>query len=235
MWRHVVPLLQAKYEVFTPTALGHHGGKPATKRPARIEHVVDDIAAQIDELGHDRVHLAGNSMGGWVALELARRGRALSVCALSPGGMWTPNDENHRQVRRDLNGVTAQTVAARPVLPLLTRSARFRRWALRHTAQHGDRVGREEFLELADDVIGCTVLHELLNTDESCGFFESLPCPITVAWSAHDRILPLRTHGAFSRKVLPDAEFKVLADVGHVPMFDDPRLVSETILAATGV
>jgi pimeloyl-ACP methyl ester carboxylesterase len=36
------------------------------------------------------VHLAGNSLGGWIALELARRGRAGSVAALGPAGLETP-------------------------------------------------------------------------------------------------------------------------------------------------
>jgi pimeloyl-ACP methyl ester carboxylesterase len=31
-------------------------------------------------------HLVGHSMGGFVAVELARHGLAATVCALSPGG-----------------------------------------------------------------------------------------------------------------------------------------------------
>ncbi len=37
--------------------------------------------------GFDRAHIAGNSLGGWIALELARRGRAETVTAISPGGL----------------------------------------------------------------------------------------------------------------------------------------------------
>ncbi|HEY2735741.1 MAG TPA: alpha/beta fold hydrolase, partial [Polyangiales bacterium] len=153
------------------------------------------------------------------------------VCALSPGGMWTPNSEEQRQVRRDLRRMAAQTEAARRILPSLAHSARFRRWALRQTMLHGDRVSRAEFIELADDMLGCSVLRDLLDTEETCQGFDRLPCPITIAWAAHDQILPLRTHGALSQQRFPDAEFSVLADVGHVPMFDDPRSISDAILA----
>jgi pimeloyl-ACP methyl ester carboxylesterase len=78
MWKHVVPLLAPHHDVIAPTALGHRGGKRAERRPVRVTDVVDDVERCIDEYGFDRVHLAGNSLGGWVALELARRGRGLS-------------------------------------------------------------------------------------------------------------------------------------------------------------
>ena len=75
MWSHVVPLLADHYDGIAPTMLGHRGGRPATVRPARLEHVVDDAQRLLDELGLEQPHLAGNSLGARVALELARLGR----------------------------------------------------------------------------------------------------------------------------------------------------------------
>lgn len=88
IWSNVLPRLVAHHDVIVPTALGHHGGPPATTRPVSIEHIVDDMERQLDRLGLGKVHLAGNSMSAWIAIELARRGRALTVCALSPAGAW---------------------------------------------------------------------------------------------------------------------------------------------------
>ena len=51
--------------------------------------VIDESERYLDERGLDRPHLAGHSMGGFIALELARRGRAASVCVFSPGGLWS--------------------------------------------------------------------------------------------------------------------------------------------------
>jgi len=59
------------------------------------------------------------------------------------------------------------------------------------------------------------------------------PCPITLAWSGGDRLLPVDVYGARARELIPGARFIVLDDVGHVPMSDDPQLVAETILTAT--
>jgi pimeloyl-ACP methyl ester carboxylesterase len=97
MWSHVVPLLAQHYDVIAPTMLGHRGGRPATVRPTRMAHIVDDARRLLDELGLEQVHLAGNSLGGRVALELARLGRAQTVCALSPSGTWESGSADHRR------------------------------------------------------------------------------------------------------------------------------------------
>jgi pimeloyl-ACP methyl ester carboxylesterase len=58
-------------------------------------------------------------------------------------------------------------------------------------------------------------------------------CPITIAWSGSDALLPVAQYEKKVRERLPQAVFKVLPDVGHVPMFDDPDLVARTILTTT--
>ncbi len=64
--------------------LSHHRGG-AEPHPAALTDAVEDF---LDELGWADAHVAGNSLGGWVALELAKAGRTRSVCALSPAGWW---------------------------------------------------------------------------------------------------------------------------------------------------
>ena len=91
-WQELVPLLSHSHQVHTPTALGHRGGPPVQRRPVTMTDVVDAAERYLDEHGLDRPHLAGNSMGGYMAIELARRGRAATVCALSPPGFWSAGD-----------------------------------------------------------------------------------------------------------------------------------------------
>src|SRR5689334_8577002 len=97
VWRGVVPLLAGDFDAIATTALGHRGGLEPAERPLTIAQLVDGAERQLDELGLDRPHLAGNSLGGWIALELARRGRARTVCALCPAGFW--DEEEHRAER----------------------------------------------------------------------------------------------------------------------------------------
>jgi pimeloyl-ACP methyl ester carboxylesterase len=225
VWHAVIPRLAAHHEVFAPTALGHRGGLRCRMSPVRIADVVDDAERTLDRLQLEQAHLAGNSMGGWVALELARRGRALSVCALSPAGAW----EDAGPTRRRLKLIVKLTQATQNVLPWLAYSSAFRRQALRDNAMHGERLTREHFLWLTEDLLGCSAAEDLLSTREAL-----LPlvahCPITIAWSQHDRIFPVGRHAPIARERVQGARYLVLPHVGHVPMIDDPALVATTIL-----
>jgi pimeloyl-ACP methyl ester carboxylesterase len=69
------------HDVHAPTLLGHRGGPTIQRQPAGVSDMVDAAENYLNEHGLARPHLAGNSLGGWVAIELARRGRAASVCA----------------------------------------------------------------------------------------------------------------------------------------------------------
>jgi pimeloyl-ACP methyl ester carboxylesterase len=233
VWRHVVPLLTDRFEVIVPNALGHRGGTPPTSRPTSIDHVIDDAERALDELGLEKAHLAGNSMGGWVSLELARRGRALSVCAISPAGFWEEGWAERDRAFDLLHTAIRDARRGRRVLPLLSRSSRFRRWAMADVAVHGDRVTREEMIDASDDTIGCEVGSEMIRPGFSLAPLDPAPCPVTLAWAGEDRLFPVAAYRERAQQVVPGAAFLVLEDTGHIPMYDDPRLVADTIRAAT--
>jgi pimeloyl-ACP methyl ester carboxylesterase len=230
VWEDVLPQLAPHYDTIALTALGHRGGPEPTGRPVRIEDVVDAAEAQLDELGLERPHVAGFSMGGRMAIDLARRGRARSVCALSPSGCWEPggNPEGRERLRTSVRDARR----SRPLLPLLLHSKRMRGYAMRLNANHGRRMTREQMLDRIDDTLGCTVVDDLLDGDEGMAPLDPVPCPITIAWSENDRVLPRDTNGERAQELIPQARYLVLEDVGHVALFDDPQLVAETIREA---
>jgi pimeloyl-ACP methyl ester carboxylesterase len=236
VWGDVVPWLAPHHEVVALTALGHRGGAEAQQRPLTVADLVSDVESALDERGLDQPHLAGNSLGGWMALELARRGRAATVCALSPAGSWTAGtSEQTAGVRkiRMAHGM-ARTGRALP-MPLLMRSARLRRLALRDVAAHGEGLTAAHVLEATDDLLGCVVLDDVLRTDEEIAPLDPPPCPITLAWGTRDAILPAEVNGAVLRERIPEARYVSLPGLGHVPMLDDPEMVARTILESTGV
>ena len=205
------------------------------KRPTTFEDWVDDSEQMLDELGLDKPHLAGSSSGGWVALELARRGRAKTVCALSPAGAWDSDWDDRNRLKEELSTAMRETRRSRRLLPLLSYSAGFRRWVMSDVAIHGDRLSRADFIDSADNVLGCTILEDTIEDTTQLEPLDPLPCPITLAWSREDRLFPVDVYGARAQQMIPGARFIVLDDVGHAPMFDDPQLVADTILAATKV
>jgi len=237
VWQDVVPALSDHHRVFTPTLLGHRGGPPARHHPVRIWDVIDAAEGYLDEHGLRRPHLAGNSMGGFVALELARRGRAASVCALSPAGFWSAEDGSHARGAGKVRRIATLSRLSRPMAPLVFRSATVRRLSLRflNSACHGDRLTEAQAIGSVEDVVSCAVSNELLSTaEEQIAPLDPLPCPVTIAWGEKDTLLPIEPYGRIARQRLPRASFEIVPGVNHVPMFDDPALVARTILAVTG-
>jgi pimeloyl-ACP methyl ester carboxylesterase len=90
-WQSVIPLLAERHEVFAPSLAGHHGAAPTVPGAVvSVPALTDALEAQLDDAGIDTAHIAGNSLGGWIALELARRHRARSVVLTrsSPAPRW---------------------------------------------------------------------------------------------------------------------------------------------------
>ena len=103
-WREVIPLLSGFHDVHAPTSMGHVGGAPVAHHPVAVVNLVDEAERYLDDHGLQKPHVGGHSLGGYIAVELARRGRAASVCAITPGGFWTANDprrtETFERIRR---------------------------------------------------------------------------------------------------------------------------------------
>lgn len=234
VWTDVVPLLTDHHDVIAHTVAGHRGGHELDGK-ATIANLTDDAERLLDARGLGRIHVAGNSMGGWIAIELARRGRALTVCAFSPAGFWTPGLTDETSASRMVRRTRRRVQAVRPVAPVLLRIPILRRVAMRDVAEHGDRLTPAQALDAARDTVNCGAAKDLLTPAESVAPLDPLPCPITLAWSGNDRIVPPHVHGATARERLPHAKYVLLPGLGHVPMIDDPRVCAATILTATGV
>ncbi len=51
-----------------------------------------------ERIGLPRPQIAGNSLGAWVALEMAKEGAASSVCGISPAGLWRDRSAPARSI-----------------------------------------------------------------------------------------------------------------------------------------
>ncbi len=237
-WRHWKPVLAdlvARYEVIAPTLSGHNGG-PAYPTGMRLEKVADagdSLERHLDQLGVGTAHFVGNSMGGALALELAKRGRARSVVALSPGGGWEPSGREPERIARFFARQMRMVRASRRQIPRLMRWSGARKLALWDIMRHGELLSPADAVDLSFDPLGCTVVDDVLSSLRAgrahLEDLDEIAAPTLLAWAERDRILPLATCSARFRREVPDAEFRVLPRVGHVPMWDDTRLVVETI------
>ena len=237
-WRHWKPVLAdlvARYEVIAPTLSGHNGG-PAYPSGMGLEKVADagdSLERHLDELGVGTAHFVGNSMGGALALELAKRGRACSVVAFSPGGGWEISGPEPQRIARFFARQMRMVRASRKQIPRLMRRPGARRLAMRDIMRHGELIPPPDAVDMSLDPLGCTVVNDVLSSLRAGrGHVEDLDqvsAPTLIAWGELDRILPLATCSARFKREIPNAEFRVLPGVGHVPMWDNTRLVVDTI------
>ncbi|MGH3026864.1 MAG: alpha/beta fold hydrolase, partial [Gaiellaceae bacterium] len=98
-WELVLPMLEREHEVLALTLPGHAGG-PEVNGPVSTDELVDGVERAMDEAGIELAHLVGNSLGGYLALQLAARGRASGVVAFSPAGGWDRGDRSYVDLLR---------------------------------------------------------------------------------------------------------------------------------------
>lgn len=232
-WSPVLAALEGGCEVLALDLPGFGESPPRPGVPATIPGQADAVEAELDSAGLSSAHLVGNSSGGWLALELARRGRARTVVALSPAGMWTAREDAYRFVilrnahyaARLISRVPAltRTPARRLLLNWWLFMARPGQWSAEQAAQQMRMLGgAPSYMDFLEWTRGRRV--------EGLG---EVTCPVLVAWGSRDLLLPRRQAVRFVRE-LPDAELRILPGAGHLPMADAPQLIASTILDFIG-
>lgn len=234
-WRPVLGELAARYEVIAPTLAGHYGGPPFDVHgPLTFASSTDHLERHLDEIGVGSAHFVGNSLGGALTLELAKRGRARSVVALAPAGGWSEGDGEAKRLARffarqlrmtRLSGRHVGTVMKRPWS---------RRLALRDVMRHGELVARADAVDLALTSVRCSVASKAIQaarSDKGLALQEldRIACPVLLASPEFDRILPAERHAPRFRREIPGVESRMLPGCGHMPMWDDTHLVVQTI------
>jgi pimeloyl-ACP methyl ester carboxylesterase len=230
LWEAVVPALAARHEVVLVDLPGFGESLPLPgPRPPSPVALADALADFFSRQGMERPHVAGNSLGGWVALELARRGAARSTAAISPAGFG--NDRETAFMRVSLVLARRSVRALRPVLPFLTAHP-FGRAAL--GAQFFARPWRvpgELTLRTLRGFGECPGFHPTLREMVAARFTggEEIDVPVTIVWGDRDRLL-LPRQAPRAVRAIPGARLVELPGCGHCPFWDDPAAVARALL-----
>ncbi len=231
-WEPVIGRLAGEFDVIVCDSPGF--GRSAALS-ASIEPTIPAYADAFEwffaELGIERPHVAGNSMGGAIALELARRRAVRSVSAFSPAGFWTPAELRFCQL--SLRALAQTPAPARPAVEALARTRRGRVALFSQTFGYPARLPAEEAVATLRDAWASPAFLGALDAFRQHRFEhpEQLrSTPITIAWGRRDRLLPYRLQAPRARAALPWATHVTLG-AGHVPFYDDPAAVAEVIRA----
>jgi pimeloyl-ACP methyl ester carboxylesterase len=232
MWDPVVAALARERRVIAVDLPGFAGSADELAEPSPVG-LTDALQRWFAEQGLDRPHVAGNSLGGGVALELARRHAVASATALSPIGFWTPREVVFAQ--RSLRAARAIVRRLRPVMPALTRTAAGRTALFSQFYGRPWRLSPDAAMAAVDAFLGAPAFDAVL---EACGPYrfgagdDLRGVAVTIAWGTRDALLIPR-QATRARRLLPWARHVALRGCGHVPCSDDPEAVAAALLAGS--
>lgn len=230
-WGPVFDLLAETHEVvrLDLAGFGESAGYPRGV-PYNMHNACEHLAANFAEWGLERPHVVGNSLGGAISLELARRRLVSSATALSPAGFFGRLDRAWPLAVLSVMKLSA--TAPDPVLRRVAASARARRAIGSLLYAYPERIDAER---MYGDSLAMKHASAFFPTIREGVRYEldtrGIEVPVTVAWGTKDRVL-FHRQAAEARRRLPDAEHVDLPGSGHVPMTDDPERIVE-IVAAT--
>ncbi|POX45858.1 alpha/beta hydrolase [Streptomyces sp. Ru71] len=229
-WDPVVDILAADRDVIAVDLPGF-GASPALPQPLAYDLPTTTavFGALCEALELERPHVAGNSLGGLIALELGRERLVRSVTALSPAGFWSEAERRYAfGVLLAMRGISRRLPL--PLVEQLSRSAAGRTALTSTIYARPARRAPEAVVAETRALAGATGFAATLAAGATVRFTDDIPgIPVTVAWGSRDRLLVPR-QGVRAKQIMPKARLVRLPGCGHCPMNDDPALVARVIL-----
>jgi pimeloyl-ACP methyl ester carboxylesterase len=231
-WELALGRLEQSYDVLAPTLAGHAGGPPLPARPTDAT-LVESVEAAMDDAGMGTAHVAGNSLGGDVALQLAERGRARSVVVFAPAGGFAADDDSHLQTLAYFEETHAALQQAAAHVDAIAASKRGRRRATEMITVRYEHIPAALIAHQLLGAARCPGFEQLLALARTRGWprdASAISCPVRIVWGLADRVLPWPAAGAAYQRDLAAADWVLLDHVGHCPQLDVPLEAAQLIL-----
>jgi pimeloyl-ACP methyl ester carboxylesterase len=232
-WELLLPSLERSHDVLAPTLAGHAGGPPIDGELSDTT-LADAVERCMDDAGFDTAHVVGNSLGGYVALQLAARGRARSVVALAPAGGRARNDTSFHELLRLQGALYQLSRRTAPHAEALVATPEGRRRVTQLITVNYEHIPPELLAHLIRAVAASDAAPRLLDyagTAQWALDAERIVCPVRVVWGTADALLPWPSAAVrFRTEWLPNADWVELDDVGHCPQLDVPLETAQLIL-----
>jgi pimeloyl-ACP methyl ester carboxylesterase len=203
-WRYTIPALASEYSVHVPELVGFGRSRGSRSQPGMAE-MAELMVAWLSEIGVERPHLAGHSMGGQISVHMAASGLALKTLTLA-GASGLPRDIGVRGAARLLGGtLPPRRWGALEFVPTMALDAL--------------RAGPRRLLRAS---------YELLS-DDVTPLLPLIKCPTLIVWGELDPLVPL-SHGERYAREIAGARLVVIADAAHNVMADRPQEFNQVLL-----
>jgi pimeloyl-ACP methyl ester carboxylesterase len=233
-WDPVVPALSQHFDVIAVDLPGFGASAPL---PPHVEPtpaaLAEAVAALLAELGVTAAHVAGNSLGGWVALELAALTPVASLTLLAPAGLW--REETPLYCRASLRATRWLAHHGGRPLGGLVRTRAGRALVFAQSLGHPTRLAPDAAAAAVHEIGESPGFDAVLDATLHRRYRRTLPidAPVTVAFGSRDHVL-LKRQSRHLDELPAHATLAELPGCGHLPMGDDPGAVTELILATAG-
>ena len=236
VWELVLAQLERHHDVLAPTLPGHVGGPPVGDHVSTGE-MLDAVERMLDDAGFETAHLVGNSLGGYIALRLAQRGRAESVVALAPAGGWAVGDPALAQTLALFTEWQEAFRAIAPHADAFARTPEGRRRATSALTVNVEHIPPELVVHVINATAFCPGTQPLIGAALREGYeldAERITCRVRVVWGTPDALLPWPSSAArYRHEWLPNADLVELDGIGHCPQLDAPLETAQLILGFT--
>jgi pimeloyl-ACP methyl ester carboxylesterase len=228
----VLPELCARFDVLNVDLPGIGESAHLAQRPT-VGAITDAVESTLDREGVGQVHVLGNSLGARIALELARRGRALSVVAIAPSGLNVPQERVFQGFGMGMARIVMRT--AEPLIASVSRSAigrtgllaplKARPWSTSPEEAIGAREGFAESRDFWRTVLWALMLDVPRDLDR-------IDCPVTLVQGVADWVASGQTVRYLP--LIPGSRFTPLLWAGHAPQSDRPSTIVRLVEEAAG-
>jgi pimeloyl-ACP methyl ester carboxylesterase len=231
-WEPVLPALERRFDVLALTLAGHAGGPPLGTGTDPETAIVDAVEAALDEAGREAPAIVGNSLGGYVALHLAARGRARSVVAIAPAGGWAAEDPAIAETLGYFRVMQRLVRDAAPQAEHIAATPEGRARSTAAFASTAEHLSPDLVAGFIHGAAACEVGPLVEHAEREGWSIDAarVDCPVRIVWGTEDRLLPLPGAALrFREEWFPRAEWVEIEGAGHCPQLDHPLETAELI------
>ncbi len=224
-WVRMAGALSDEFNVFAIDLPGHGDSSKELTLGYRLADQVRYVEAILAQLGLERVHMMGNSMGGAItALYAAQHPERLqSVALFNPAGVFEHDSEFTVKQRQGHNPlIVRQPGDLKALVDFVMEEKPFVPWPIYQVLEE---------MALANRPVYEHIFATLRESSDDLGFQQALTRisdPVLIIWGTEDRVIDYRNAEVFAARI-PNADTALLEQIGHVPMIEDPERSAELI------